>query len=50
MSDNDDFMCEDEEDYGLVSTNIENMDFLSFFANISEFVFIIISIFALVRL
>lgn len=50
MSDNDDFMCEDEEDYGLVSINIENMDFLSFLCKVSEFVFIIISIFALVRL
>ena len=26
MSDNDDFMCEDEEDYGLVRNNLENND------------------------
>lgn len=49
MSDNDDFMCEDEEDYGLVCSNINKYDFASFLCKICEFVFIII-FFALVRL
>ena len=47
MSDNDDFMCEDEEDYGLVSYNIENNNFVSLLTKIGEFVFIIISKFCI---
>lgn len=42
MSDNDDFMCEDEEDYGLVCSNFDNNDFASFLCKMIEFVFIII--------